>query len=669
MKILRLFTSLTVLLMLSQSSFAQKNFAKEADAAFKNENFYTATEKYKKAIPKAKPEEKARMNYQLGESYRFLLEAEQAEVYYGKAMKLKYDKINPDVILKLADVQRQQANYKLAKKNYEKYLGVNSSSKEGKEGVEACKKAIEWISEPTKHVVQQEIQLNTNNYDFSPTWADKKYTQMIFSSSRNGATGDGVDQRTGESFMDLWITTRDNKGKWGEPVILDATINTPDNEGASILNAKGTNLYFTRCPVIKKENIGCDILMATKSGKSFKEAKSLGLKGEAEGSDTITVGHPAINKRETMIIFASDMAGGQGGKDLWYSLYNKREKSWGAPVNLGPSINTKGDELFPYLDKEENLYFSSNGHIGLGGLDMFKAEKTAENKWGKVANLQYPLNSSADDYGIVFEKNTDQKGFFTSNREEGKGKDDIYNFSLPEVKFLLEVYVKDKDTGEPIPGVTITLLGSDGSQVVKTTDEEGKFLFDEEGGNRFIKKNTNYGLQTKKDEYLAAKTKFTTEGEENSKRYIEEVFMQHATPDILIDFPEVQYAYNKKELLVNEATNAEDSLNYLFKTLTENPTIIIELQAHTDCRGSDSYNLKLSKGRAQSCVDYLITKGIPAERMVAKGMGETIARAPGLECETIKKMSTKEEQEAAHQRNRRTQFKVLSYDYKPTGGQ
>lgn len=669
MKILRLFTSLTVLLMLSQSSFAQKNFAKEADAAFKNENFYTATEKYKKAMAKAKPEEKARMNYQLGESYRFLLEAEQAEVYYGKAMKLKYDKINPDVILKLADVQRQQANYKLAKKNYEKYLGVNSSSKEGKEGVEACKKAIEWISEPTKHVVQQEIQLNTNNYDFSPTWADKKYTQMIFSSSRNGATGDGVDQRTGESFMDLWITTRDNKGKWGEPVILDATINTPDNEGASILNAKGTNLYFTRCPVIKKENIGCDILIATKSGKSFKEAKSLGLKGEAEGSDTITVGHPAINKRETMIIFASDMAGGQGGKDLWYSLYNKREKSWGAPVNLGPSINTKGDELFPYLDKEENLYFSSNGHIGLGGLDMFKAEKTAENKWGKVANLQYPLNSSADDYGIVFEKNTDQKGFFTSNREEGKGKDDIYNFSLPEVKFLLEVYVKDKDTGEPIPGVTITLLGSDGSQVVKTTDEEGKFLFDEEGGNRFIKKNTNYGLQTKRDEYLAAKTKFTTEGEESSKRYIEEVFMQHATKDIVIDFPEVQYAYNKSELLVNEATNAKDSLNYLYNTLMENPTIIIELQAHTDCRGKDAYNQKLSQARAQSCVDYLVTKGIPAERMVAKGMGETIPRALGLECETIKKMPTKEEQEAAHQRNRRTQFKVLSYDYKPTGGQ
>lgn len=669
MKILKIFTCFSVLLILSNGILAQKNFTKDADFAFKNENFYSATELYKKAMAKAKPEEKARMNYKLGESYRFLLEPEQAEVYYGKAMKLKYDKTDPDVILKLADVQRQQANYKMAKRNYEKYLEVNANSKEAKEGVESSTQAIGWISEPTKHVIQQEIQLNTDKFDFSPTWVDNKYNEMVFSSSRNGATGDGVDLRTGQSYMDLWITTRDNKGKWGEPVIMDATINTPDNEGSSIFNNKGSNLYFTRCPVVKKENIGCDILMATKSGKSFKSAESLGLKGTEEGSDSITVGHPAIDRKETLIVFASDMPGGQGGKDLWYSAYDKREKTWGKPVNLGASINTPGNEVFPFLDDDENLYFSTDGLVGLGGLDMFKAEKTAENKWGNPVNLQYPLNSAGDDYGIVFEKGTDQKGFFTSNREGGKGKDDIYNFSLPEVKYLLEVYVKNKETNEPIPGVTITLLGSDGSQVVKTTDEEGKFVFDEEGGSRFVKKNTNYGLQTRKDEFLAAKTKFSTEGEESSKRYIEEVFMQPASADVVIDFPEVQYAYNKSELLVNEATNAKDSLNYLFTTLTENPTIIIELQAHTDCRGSDSYNLALSQRRAQSCVDYLITKGIPADRMIAKGMGETMPRALGLECGTIEKMATKEEQEAAHQRNRRTQFRVLSYDYKPTGGQ
>ncbi len=668
MKILKIFTCFSVLLILSHGVFAQKNFATDADFAFKNENFYSATEMYKKAMSKAKPEEKARMNFQLGESYRYLLEPDQAEVYYGKAIRLKFDKTNPDVILKLADVQRQQANYKMAKRNYEKYLEVKAGNEEAKKGIESCEQAIGWISEPTKHIIQQEIQLNTDKYDYSPTWADKKYNELVFASSRSGATGDGVDLRTGESYMDLWITTRDNNGKWGEPVILDATINTPDNEGSSIFNYKGSNLYFTRCPVIKKENIGCDILLASRSGSSFKDAESLGLKGDSAGSDTITVGHPAINKKETLIIFASDMPGGLGGKDLWYSTYDKREDTWTKPVNLGASINTPENEMFPFLDEDENLYFSSNGLIGLGGLDMFKAEKIAENKWGNAANLKYPLNSAGDDYGIIFEKRTDQKGFFTSNREGGKGQDDIYNFSLPDVKYILEVYVKNKETNEPIPGVTITLMGSDGSQVVKTTDEEGKFIFDEEGGNRFVKENTNYGLQTKKDEFLAAKTKFSTEGEESSKRYIEEVFMQPASADVVIDFPEVQYAYNKSELLVNEATNAKDSLNFLYNTLMENPTIIIELQAHTDCRGRDAYNEELSQRRAQSCVDYLASKGIPAERMIAKGMGETMPRALGLECDTISKMATKEEQEAAHQRNRRTQFRVLSYDYKPTGG-
>ena len=664
MNLLRFFNLVSVFLMLSQGVYAQKNFAVAADLDFTNENFYSATEKYKKAMVKAKPDEKARMLFQLGESYRFLVEPEQAEIYYGKALKMKFDKTNPEVLFQLANVQKQQADYKKAKKNYEKYLEVNASSKEAKTSVESCKQAIGWISEPTKHVVQNEIQLNTDNYDFSPTWGDKKKTQMVFASSRNGATGDGVDLRTGESFMDLWMTTRDKKGKWGEPVILE-TVNTPDNEGSAVLNKKATTIYFTRCPVVKKENIGCDIMMSEKSGKGWKEAVTLGLKGTAEGSDTVTVGHPTLDSKEKVMIFASDRTGGQGGKDLWYTVYNKREKSWGEPINLGPSINTSGDEMFPYLDANNTLYFSSNGHLGLGGLDMFKAESTGENKWANVENLKYPMNSEGDDYGIVFEKGSDQKGFFTSNRPGGKGKDDIYNFSLPEVKFLLEVYVKDKETNEPIPGVTITLVGSDGSQVIKTTDEEGKFIFDEEGGSRFVKKNTNYGLQTKKNEFLAAKTKFSTEGEETSKRFIEEVFMQ-PTKGKVIDFPEVQYAYNDHELLVNNETNAKDSLNYLFETLSENPNIVIELQAHTDCRGSDTYNQALSQKRAQSCVDYLVSKGIPVDRMVAKGMGEAVPRALGLECETIKNMATKEEQEAAHQRNRRTQFTVISEDYVPS---
>ncbi len=665
MKIIRLIACFSVLCGMTVSVSAQKDFTKDADNAFRNESFFSATELYKKAETKAKPAEKARINYQIGECYRLLIEPAQAQTYYTRAIKLKYDKTNPDVLLHLAEVLKEQGEYKAARENFEKYLVVKPGDKRAQAGSESCKKAVSWVTSPTRHKVQNEIQLNTDHFDYAPAWGDRKHKTLIFSSSREGSTGDDVDQRTGESYMDLWITTRDNKGKWGEPVILPSTINTEDNEGGAVMNSKGSRIYFTRCPRQKKENIGCDIFFADKQGSNWKQAEKIVFK--PEGGDSLSCGHPAVDKTETFMIFASDLPGGQGGKDLWLTEYNKREKTWGAPKNLGPTINTAGDELFPYLAEDGALFFSSTGHVGMGGLDIFRAEKESDKKWSKVENLRYPLNSAEHDYAIVFERGSTTRGFFTSNRNGGKGKADLWNFNLPEINFTLEVFVKNKETGDPIPGVNITLTGTDGSQVIKTTNEEGSFKFDQENGKRYILKETNYNFEAAKDEYLVAKNSISTKGYDHGVNFVEEIFIQPATKETVIDFPEVQYAYDKSELLVNEKTNAKDSLDYLYKTLTENPTIVIELQAHTDCRGSDSYNMKLSQRRSQSCVDYLISKGIPADRMVPRGYGETTPRAEGLECKTIDKMATKEEQEAAHQRNRRTQFRVLSFDYKPAG--
>lgn len=668
MKLLRLIVCFSICCVLGLSAVAQKNFSKEADFAFQNESYFSAIEAYKKADVKAKPAEKARINFRIGECYRLMVDPAQAETYYAKAIKLKYDATNPDVLFHMAEVMKQQGNYKDAQGYYEQFLSKKPGVAEAEAGLESCKKAQTWKAEPTKHIVQNEIQLNTESYDYAPAWGDKKHNTLIFSSSRPGSTGDGIDDRTGESFMDLWITTRDNKGKWDEPQILPETINTPDNEGGAYMNAKGDGLYFTRCPREKKENLGCDIYYAEPQGKSWGQATKIILK--PEGGDSLSCGHPTLNKQENIMIFATDLPGGQGGKDLWLTKYDKKEKTWSAPVNLGPKINTSGDEMFPHLTDEGVLYFSSNGHVGMGGLDIFRAESTGDNQWGNVENLRYPINSSEHDYGIIFEKGSeDKRGYFTSSRPGGKGRDDLYSFNLPEVKFMLEVYVKNKETLEPLAGVEITLVGSDGSQIVKTTDEEGKFIYDENGSNRYINKETSYNLEVSKDEFLGAKSKFSTVGEENSKKYIEELFMQPASKDVVIDFPEVQYAYDKADLLVDDRINSKDSLDFLYQTLMDNPSIVIELQAHTDCRGSDKYNKALSQKRAQSCVDYLISKGIPADRMVPAGYGETTPRAPGLECDTIDKMATKEEKEVAHQKNRRTQFRVLSFDYKPTSGQ
>ena len=664
---LKLIFCLTAVFFISAVGISQKNFAKEADNAFMNESFYSAIELYKKAeVKEKKPAEKARINFQIAECYRHMIEPEQAQTFYNRCIMLKYDKDHPELYIYLADVLKEQGDYKAAQENYNNYLAVDANSSVAKEGAESCKKAIEWTDDPTKHFIQNEIQINTDHYDYSSAWGDKKHETLIFSSSREGSTGDAVDLRTGESFMDLWATTRDNKGKWGEPMPLPATINTEDNEGASVLTKKGDILFFTRCPREKKTNIGCDIFYANKQGDGWKKAQKVVLK--PDGADSLSCGHPTIDMTGNLMIFASDLPGGQGGKDLWYTEFNKRDKVWGEPVNLGPTINTSGDEMFPHLTDKKMLYFSSTGHSGMGGLDIFKAEHAADKTWENVENLKYPLNSAEHDFGIIFERGSDdRRGFFTSNRNGGKGKDDLYSFNLPDILFSLVVYVTNKDDNEPVPGVTVSLKGDDGSEVVRTTDAEGKLVFEKENKKRFINKETSYNLEVSKEEYLVATNTISTKGEEKSKRFLEEVFLQPVVDkkgkEIVIDFPEVQYAYDKWDLLVDQRINSKDSLDYLFNTLTQNPKIVIELQAHTDCRGSSRYNKDLSQKRAQSCVDYLISKGIPAERMVPVGYGESTPRAEGLECKSIEKMGTKEEQEAAHQRNRRTQFRVLSSDY------
>ena len=665
MKISKLITCLSIICAFAVTGVAQKDFGKTADNLFKNEAYFSAINDYKKAEASAKkPADKARFNFQIGECYRLMIDQPQAEVYYTRAIKLHYESTDPTVLLRLADVLREQGNYKEAQKYYQDYLAKKPGVKEAEDGLAACKKAQEWKNEPTKHIVQAEIQLNTEFYDYSSTWGDKKNTSLIFSSSRPGGIGTETDIRTGHGYMDLWITTRDNKGKWDQPKPLSANINSEDNEGAAVLNSKGDALYFTRCPREKKINLGCDIYVADAQGSDWKQATKIVLK--PDGGDSISVGHPAIDKQEKYLIFASDMPGGIGGRDLWISEYDKKAKTWGTPLNMGPSINTPGDEIFPYISEEGHLYFSSTGHVGMGGLDIFKAENVGDKKWDKVENLKYPLNSADHDFGIIFDKGTINRGFFTSSRDGGKGFDDLYSFNLPEIKFIFDVYIKEKASGAPVSGATITLIGSDGSQVVKTSDEEGKISFDDNNGTRFINKETSYNFNAEKVNHLSAKGKFSTVGEKTSKRFVEEIFILYTDPKNSIDFPEVQYAYDESELLVESGRiNSKDSLDFLYQTLIDNPTIIIELQAHTDCRGKAAYNQALSQRRAQACVDYLISKGIPAERMQAKGYGMEIPRATGLECASINKMPTKAEQEVAHQKNRRTQFRVLSYDFKP----
>ena len=668
-----LLTLIFFLSLWSGYSQSKNPFVIQADLNFKNEAYFDAIDLYKKGEVKEKDiEEKGRINFQIAECYRLDVEPDQAETYYKRALKLKYQKNHPKIYILLADVLVEEGEYESAAENIKKYLEIFPNDKHANILLKSCEHYAEGVRNNTKHLIQNERQINSEHYDYSPAWGDISHNTIVFVSARDGSNGDGIDSRTGDSFMDLWFTTRDNNGKWSEPQLLPNSINSKDNEGPSVLSPSGDEIYFTRCPRMKKVDLGCAIFYSKRKGDSWTQAKMIKLK--PEDADTLSCGHPAMDSEMKIMIFAADFPGGYGMHDLWISEYDPREESWMTPVNLGPEINSIADEMFPYLSDNGDLYFSSDSYEGFGGLDMFKAKKVGDNKWSDLENLRYPLNSNEHDFGIILERNTDRRGLFSSSRDGTKGHDDIFNFNIPPVLLKYYVEVTNSETGDPVPGATIKVTTIDTSggirdEFVKTTDVDGTILFNEiSKGKRYIKHDLIYEVECQKDSFLVRKSKFSTFNLEDNKTFYDPFEVQPVS-EKAIDFPEVQYALDKAELLVDtlqasdRKINSKDSLDFLYTTLIDNPSIVIELQAHTDCRGGDDYNQKLSQRRAQSCVDYLIFKGIPTERMKAVGYGEAKPKMEGLECDAISNLSTEEEQEAAHQKNRRTQFIVLNFDY------
>jgi peptidoglycan-associated lipoprotein len=660
MKVIRIVSVFALVTVLSLTVNAQKNYKTDADVAFSGLKYYQAIEMYKKAYTKeTKAEVKAEILFQIAECYRLKEDGKQAAVWYNKAIKAKHE--NPIAIYHVGNIYKSEGKYEEAIVEFNKYKAANPSDKRADIAIKSSQAAKEWKDNPTRIIVNPMPLLNSEDYDFSPTFADRKYEELYFTSTRQGSAGANISDVTGMNFDDIYQTKRDNKGKWSEPTVLNETINSPVSEGSAALNEKKNEIYFTRCGVQEKGVMGCSIFWAKKAGQKWGVPEVIPIT-----EDTFTVGHPAISPDDNTLVFASNMPGGQGGKDLWYITYDKKAKKWSEATNLGSEINTPGDEMFPYIRDNGELYFASTGHPGMGGLDMFKSASTGVNQWSGVENLKVPLNSEANDFGIIFEGDK-ERGFFTSSRDGGKGGDDIWEFYLPPMLFSLEGVVKDIETEKPLANAKIKLVGTDGSSAEATTDENGNFAFMENGPDRYIKANTSYSLVVEKKKYLIAKGKESTVGQETSKKYFHEYKLQ-PLEDKIIQLPLIEYEYNKADL----RPNSKDSLNFLYNILIENPTLVIQLRSHTDFRGSATYNQKLSQRRAQSCVDYLVKeKGIDGDRIKAKGMGEEepMKGVDGilLDEKTINAMKTNEEKEAAHQRNRRTDFKVISTDFVPKG--
>lgn len=674
---------------------AVRNYSGEAVNLWKAGAYSEAAEAFKLAAEKISPKnensrrKKAYFTYMSGRCYDLLHSHAAAEQQYEKAILLRYQEWEPKVYMQLAEMEMAQCKHKEAKENFEKYLKLDPTSELAKIRIESCDYYAESSDAPTKHLVTNVTKLNTNAYDYA-TVMDSRGKEMYFSSSRSGATGEESDPITGENFMDIWVSKIDRNGNWGQPTPMPAPINTIDNEGTLCFDSRGKSMWFTRCPVQEKMNIGCEIYMTTKKGKTWGEAVKLELKDH----DTSHVGHPTVSPDGKTLIFSSNMAGGFGGVDLWMSTYEKRSDSWTLPVNLGPEINTAQNEVFPTWGPEGELYFASNGHVGHGGLDIFVAERVGEeDKWQNPTNLGMPMNSCRDDYHIIYtEKGKIERGFISSNRNGSKGDNsqDIWDFYLPPVLVDVMILVSDQDEGYPIEGAKVKLVGSDGSSYDLATDASGMInLGEKPDGERYVEPGATWTLEVEGIEklYLGAHDNFTTEGVETNTRIIRDLKVLNIEKPLRL--PEVRYPLGSAELLVDTTSedlskiiNSKDSLNYLYDLMQENPNLIVELVSHTDCRGSDASNKTLSQKRAESCVRYLVDeKGIAPERLIPKGLGESkpstlkeIDPISGdttyteLGCNMITKLkrSDPDKFDYYHQLNRRTECVILSFDYVPT---
>jgi peptidoglycan-associated lipoprotein len=654
-------------------AFSQKNPAKGADEAFAKQQYTEAIDKYKKAYTKVKKdkEEKNRITAQLATCYRLTGNYKRAEASYKRLVANGWDKRNPEILLRYAEMLKINEEYEEAIIQYNAYSERMPDDPRGKEGAEACALIPEWIENPSKYQVTNVKKINSRESDFAPAFTSENYNELVFTSSREGSVGKEIDKWTGQNFTDLWTAKIDRKDEWSAPVLFDnsETVNSKANEGAAQLNSKFNTIYFTRCNNDPQKESGCQVYMSRRSGRNWGTAEMV----EIKGIDTLsTIGQPTVSENELIIYFAANRRGGMGGNDIWVALRDSKSDGFGRPLNLGDVVNTPGDELFPFLRNDTTLFFASDGHGGMGGLDIFYTTIDTAGNWGEPVNLKYPINSTLDDFGIIFHP-TEEFGYLSSNRDGSRGMEDIWYFIEPPLEFTLSGTVRDDRTLLFVEGAAVKLVGSNGISVTTITNDQGFYTF----GKSQMEPNTTFEIIVAKPNYFNSKGTITTVGVEFSKDF-EKDFMLEPIPEEPVVLPEILYDLAKWDL----KPQYQDSLQGLIQTLRDNPNLVIELAAHTDTRDSDERNDILSQRRAQSVVDYLIIRGIEPQRLVAKGYGEHVplklkkdvvrdgylfTEGTTIDDDFINSLSANKEKEAAHQLNRRTEFRVLRKDYVPQG--
>ncbi len=648
-------------LFLVPGIYAQKGKVIKAEAAYIAGEYTLAIDLFKDVYSSGlinDDHEKTEMIYKIADCYKSINEPRKAEMWFLKAIKKNYT--DPIVYLYYADMLKMNEKYEEAVEHYKKYLELVPDDRRGNDGIKSCELSLVWKQNPSGYEIQEVKYFNEKESDYAPCYARGEYDRVYFTSSRPSSGGNDVHGAHGESFADIYESRKDIKGSWSEPTPLGESINSEFDDGAPSMTADYKNMYFTRCKKAKNKNYGCQIYWSARNGEDWSKAQEIKL-----AADSILVAHPAISPDGNTLYFVSDMDGsikettGKNSKDIWKVTLEGDE--WGSPVNLGEQINTAGDEVFPYVHPDGTLYFSSNGRVGMGGLDIYKTELDENGNW-IVKNMRYPINSPGDDFGITFEKEV-ERGFFTTSRNGGR--DNIYSFHLPPLKFTIVGEVRDQKTNERIPNATVKSVSSDGITLDSKTGSDGTFKF-------MLKAATDYVFIVSKKGYLNGKYRETTKDRSESTDFKANIFLHSTAQSIQVD--NIFYGFNSFELMPESMV----ALDKLVETLNDNPHVTIELSSHTDARGEHATNDELSQKRAQSVVDYLIEKGIKGDRLKAKGYGKRqpqvvdsnlakkypfLFEGDVLTPEFIEKLPNEEQREIAHQVNRRTEFKVLRTDY------
>lgn len=630
---------------------------KDADEQLERGEFNDAAKSYRKIYNRLTKREdrplRGEVAYKLATCHRRLNQAARAAASYQNAIRYNY----PDsmAFYWLGRSLQADGKYTQAMQAYRTFLEWQPDNLLAKEGLKGAMRAEAAKKQPkSRYVVKNAKIFNSRRADFAPMYLDKSLDQLYFTTTNEKVTGENRSEITGMKKSDIWVSKKNERGEWQRPEPVEGELNSEMDEGIVCFSPDGQTMYLTMARRAPEASTSVEIYTSKRSDASW----SAPVKFEIIPDTLSAMGHPSVSPDGRFLYFSSDMPGGYGGKDIW--RINLLERA-GSLENLGPQINTPGDEMFPYMRNDSTLYFSSDGHPGFGALDLFVARLNATRDFWSVENMGLPMNSPGDDFGITFGEG--ESGFFSSNRGDGKGYDHIYSFELPELKISISGWVVDKDD-EPVPNAVIRIVGNDGSNQKEVARDDGSFKFKLERGVKYVMLAGAPG-------YLNVKQEFESDiAEEDAEYGVDFVLAAIHKPQVVEN---IFYDFDKATL----RPESKEALDEMARMLADNPNVTIEMSSHTDRHGSDEYNERLSERRAKSVVDYLIEAGVDPKRLTWKGYGETSPKKvtkrinkeyPQFEegvvlDETFIEALDEADRDAADQINRRTEFQVTSITY------